>query len=175
MIDSLSSDSSISEKIFLNSSIDKILRKYAYIDLEVDLKEEIHRIGSASLILEQDFKVIESTQTSLESLRDQGLHICGHNFRRFDYKYLITRFPTLDPWVIIDTLELSIIAFPLERSLHFYTTVLSCQKISDIEIAGLEFDQLYRLPNVRLRVVKLKLGDEMIELIELGASQFGTE
>ncbi|ELS31938.1 NERD domain protein [Pseudanabaena biceps PCC 7429] len=100
MIDSLPSDSSIPEKIFLNSSIDKILRKYAYIDLEVDLKEEIHRIGSASLILEQDFKVIESAQTSLESLREQGLHICGHNFRRFDYKYLITRFPTLDPWEI---------------------------------------------------------------------------
>ncbi|MFN7354231.1 MAG: DEAD/DEAH box helicase, partial [Pseudanabaena sp.] len=116
MIDSLPSDSSIPEKIFLSSSIDKILRKYAYIDLEVDLKEEIHRIGSASLILEQDFKVIESAQTSLESLRDKGFHICGHNFRRFDYKYLITRFPTLDPWVIIDTLELSIIAFPLERS-----------------------------------------------------------
>jgi len=116
MIDILPSDSSIPEKIFLSSSIDKILRKYAYIDLEVDLKEEIHRIGSASLILEQDFKVIESAQTSLESLREQGLHICGHNFRRFDYKYLITRFPTLDPWVIIDTLELSIIAFPLERS-----------------------------------------------------------
>ncbi len=116
MIDSLPSDSSIPEKIFLSSSIDKILRKYAYIDLEVDLKEEIHRIGSATLILEQDFKVIESAQTSLESLRDKGFHICGHNFRRFDYKYLITRFPTLDPWVIIDTLELSIIAFPLERS-----------------------------------------------------------
>ena len=116
MIDILPSDSSIPEKIFLNSSIDKILRKYAYIDLEVDLKEEIHRIGSATLILEQDFKVIESAQTSLESLRDKGFHICGHNFRRFDYKYLITRFPTLNPWVIIDTLELSIIAFPLERS-----------------------------------------------------------
>ncbi len=91
-------------------------RKYAYIDLEVDLKEEIHRIGSASLILDQDFKIVESAQASLESLRDLGLYICGHNFRRFDYKYLITRFPTLDPWLIIDTLELSIIAFPLARS-----------------------------------------------------------
>jgi len=115
-INSLPSDSSIQKKIFVNSSIDKILRKYAYIDLEVDLKEEIHRIGSASLILEQDFKIVESAQASLESLRDLGLHICGHNFRRFDYKYLITRFPTLDPWSIIDTLELSIIAFPLARS-----------------------------------------------------------
>ena len=115
-INSLPSDSSIQKKIFVNSSIDKILRKYAYIDLEVDLKEEIHRIGSASLILDQDFKIVESAQASLESLRDLGLHICGHNFRRFDYKYLITRFPTLDPWSIIDTLELSIIAFPLARS-----------------------------------------------------------
>ena len=51
----------------------------------------------------------------------------------------------------------------MEQSLNFYTTVLSCQKISDREVG---FDQLYGLSEVRLRVVKLQLGDETIELTE---------
>ncbi len=92
-----------------------ILSNYAYIDLEVD-QEEIYRIGLVCLPLELDTKIIETAQESLESLYKQGLQICGHNFRRFDYKYLISSFPTLRPWLIIDTLELSILSFPLERS-----------------------------------------------------------
>ena len=54
----------------------------------------------------------------------------------------------------------------MERSLDFYTTVLSCKKISDREVVGIEFDRLYGLSNVRLRVAKLQLGDEIIELTE---------
>jgi catechol 2,3-dioxygenase-like lactoylglutathione lyase family enzyme len=67
---------------------------------------------------------------------------------------------------IIAVASVGIIVSEMERSLHFYTTVLACQKISDIAVAGFEFDRLYGLANVRLRVVKLKLGDEIIELIE---------
>ena len=54
----------------------------------------------------------------------------------------------------------------MERSLNFYTTVLCCQKISDHEITGIELDRLYQLSNVRLRVAKLQLGDEVLELTE---------
>lgn len=54
----------------------------------------------------------------------------------------------------------------MDRAISFYTTVLSCQKISDHEVAGVAFDRLYGLPNVRLRVVQLQLGKETIELIE---------
>jgi catechol 2,3-dioxygenase-like lactoylglutathione lyase family enzyme len=54
----------------------------------------------------------------------------------------------------------------MERSLTFYTTVLSCKKISDIVLTGVEFDRLYGLSNVRVRVAKLQLGSETIELTE---------
>lgn len=54
----------------------------------------------------------------------------------------------------------------MERSLHFYTTVLDCKVISDREIAGIEFDRLYGLSDVRLRTVRLGLGGEAIELTE---------
>jgi catechol 2,3-dioxygenase-like lactoylglutathione lyase family enzyme len=67
---------------------------------------------------------------------------------------------------IIAVASVGIIVSEMERSLHFHTTVLACQKISDIAVAGVGFDRLYGLANVRLRLVKLKLGDEVIELTE---------
>jgi catechol 2,3-dioxygenase-like lactoylglutathione lyase family enzyme len=59
----------------------------------------------------------------------------------------------------------------MERSLFFYTTVLHCEKISDQEFTGTEWDRLYGLSNVRLRVVRLRLGDEIIELTEFLTSK----
>jgi catechol 2,3-dioxygenase-like lactoylglutathione lyase family enzyme len=54
----------------------------------------------------------------------------------------------------------------MERSIHFYTTILRCQKISDNQVSGVEVDRLYGLSDVHLRVVKLRLGDESLELTE---------
>ena len=93
-----------------------ILTNYTYIDLEVDQEEKIYRFGLVSRDLELDTKVIETAQESLELFHKRCLPICGHNFRRFDYRYLIESFPNLNHWLMIDTLELSILAVPLERS-----------------------------------------------------------
>ncbi|MFZ9738658.1 MAG: RecQ family ATP-dependent DNA helicase, partial [Prochlorotrichaceae cyanobacterium] len=41
---------------------------------------------------------------------------CGHNFRRFDYPYFLRSFPEFNSGLVIDTLELSILSFPLLRS-----------------------------------------------------------
>lgn len=87
-----------------------------YIDLEVNQEETIHRIGLVSTLLEIDSAEIEAQREELELLHQSGLTICGHNFRRFDYKYLLERFPDFKPWLTIDTLELSVIALPLEHS-----------------------------------------------------------
>jgi catechol 2,3-dioxygenase-like lactoylglutathione lyase family enzyme len=54
----------------------------------------------------------------------------------------------------------------MDRSIYFYTTLLDCQKISDLQISGIKFDLLYGLDDVNLRVVKLQLGDESFELTE---------
>ena len=54
----------------------------------------------------------------------------------------------------------------MDRSVDFYTNVLSFQKVSDVEVLGTEYEQLQGLFGVRLRVVKLKLGNESIELTE---------
>ena len=54
----------------------------------------------------------------------------------------------------------------MDRSIDFYTRVLTFEKISDSELAGEEVEQLYGIFGARIRVVRLKLGDEQIELTE---------
>lgn len=54
----------------------------------------------------------------------------------------------------------------MDKSIKFYTEVLSFQKVSDIEVLGNEYDRLQGIFGVRLRVVKLQLGDEFLELTE---------
>jgi catechol 2,3-dioxygenase-like lactoylglutathione lyase family enzyme len=54
----------------------------------------------------------------------------------------------------------------MDRAVDFYSNVLSFKKISDVEVLGTEYEQLQGLFGVRLRVVKLQLGSELIELTE---------
>lgn len=54
----------------------------------------------------------------------------------------------------------------MERSLAFYTTVLSCKPVSDIELTGDAYEHLQGVFGLRLRVVRLQLGDESIVLSE---------
>ena len=64
----------------------------------------------------RDFPQENLTQAyeNLTRFKNSGLTVCGHNFRRFDYPYLIQQQPQLSSWHIIDTLELSVLAFPLQ-------------------------------------------------------------
>ena len=54
----------------------------------------------------------------------------------------------------------------MDRSVEFYMRVLAFEKQSDTERSGPEIDELYGIPNARVRAVDLKLGDEAIELIQ---------
>ncbi|MGI0494381.1 VOC family protein [Alkalinema pantanalense CENA528] len=54
----------------------------------------------------------------------------------------------------------------MDRSVEFYVKVLSFKKISDVEVWGPEYEQLQGIFGVRLRVVKLQLGQEFLELTE---------
>jgi catechol 2,3-dioxygenase-like lactoylglutathione lyase family enzyme len=54
----------------------------------------------------------------------------------------------------------------MERSLEFYTQVLNFEKVSDVEVAGVEYERLQGVFGLRMRVVRLRLGDEFIELTE---------
>jgi catechol 2,3-dioxygenase-like lactoylglutathione lyase family enzyme len=54
----------------------------------------------------------------------------------------------------------------MDRSLDFYESVLSFEKVSDVELAGDDYERLEGVFGLRIRVVRLRLGDEEIELTE---------
>jgi catechol 2,3-dioxygenase-like lactoylglutathione lyase family enzyme len=59
----------------------------------------------------------------------------------------------------------------LDRSVDFFTKVLTFEKVSETEIAGDEFERLEGVFGARARIARLKLGDESIELTEYLAPQ----
>jgi catechol 2,3-dioxygenase-like lactoylglutathione lyase family enzyme len=54
----------------------------------------------------------------------------------------------------------------MNRSVEFYTHVLDFKKVSDIEVTGEQYEKLYGVFGVRLRIAQLTLGSETIELTE---------
>jgi catechol 2,3-dioxygenase-like lactoylglutathione lyase family enzyme len=53
-----------------------------------------------------------------------------------------------------------------ERASRFYAKVLGFETVSDVEVAGRAYEDLQGLFGVRMRVVRMRLGDEAIELTE---------
>ncbi len=54
----------------------------------------------------------------------------------------------------------------MDRSIDFYTRVLTFEKISDTEVAGDDVEHLFGVFGSRVRIVTLKLGRESIELLQ---------
>lgn len=54
----------------------------------------------------------------------------------------------------------------MNRALDFYSSVLSFEKVSDTEVAGDEYEHLEGVFGARARLVRMKLGDEFIQLTE---------
>jgi catechol 2,3-dioxygenase-like lactoylglutathione lyase family enzyme len=54
----------------------------------------------------------------------------------------------------------------MDRSIEFYSKILSFEKVSDVEVAGEDYEHLQGVFGLRMRVVRMRLGDEFIELTE---------
>jgi catechol 2,3-dioxygenase-like lactoylglutathione lyase family enzyme len=54
----------------------------------------------------------------------------------------------------------------MDRSVKFYSEVLGFRKISDAELYGAEYEQLQGIFGLRMRIVRMQLGDEFIELTD---------
>ncbi|MEH2437491.1 MAG: VOC family protein [Nostoc sp.] len=52
------------------------------------------------------------------------------------------------------------------RSLDFYTQALLFELVSDITVEGQDYSDLEGVPGAKIRIVTLRLGDELIELME---------
>jgi catechol 2,3-dioxygenase-like lactoylglutathione lyase family enzyme len=53
-----------------------------------------------------------------------------------------------------------------DRSSAFYAMVLGFEKVSDVEVAGPEYERLEGVFGARARIVRMRLGGEEIELVE---------
>jgi catechol 2,3-dioxygenase-like lactoylglutathione lyase family enzyme len=54
----------------------------------------------------------------------------------------------------------------MDRSVDFFTHVLDFEKVADREVSGSDYEHLEGVFGLRMRVVRMKLGDEAIELTE---------
>ena len=68
------------------------------------------------------------------------------------------------PVVAVDVVGMTVA--DMDRSVEFYSKVLSFEKVSDVEVWGDEYEHLQGVFGLRMRVVRMRLGDEAIELTE---------
>ena len=54
----------------------------------------------------------------------------------------------------------------VERSVAFYSEVLGFEKVSDVEAWGADYERIQGVFGLRMRVVRMRLGEESIELTE---------
>ncbi len=54
----------------------------------------------------------------------------------------------------------------MDRAVAFYSDALSFEKVSDVEVDGEEYERLWGIFGVRARVVRMRLGGQVLELIQ---------
>src|SRR5256885_10997953 len=64
----------------------------------------------------------------------------------------------------VDTVNMTV--GEIDRAVDFYSKVLTFEKVSDTEVAGETYEHLQGVFGLRMRVVRMRLGDEYIELAE---------
>jgi catechol 2,3-dioxygenase-like lactoylglutathione lyase family enzyme len=68
--------------------------------------------------------------------------------------------------VVVAVESIGMTVSDMDRSVAFYSDVLAFKPISDVEVDGPEYDQLWGIFGVRARVVRMQLGKQQLELIE---------
>ncbi len=68
---------------------------------------------------------------------------------------------------LVDSVDaIGITVSDMDRAVDFYSKVLTFEKVSDAEVAGDNYEHLEGVFGLRIRVVRMRLGDEFIELTE---------
>lgn len=80
--------------------------------------------------------------------------------------FLLVGRPVIFAQLVTGVDSVGITVSDMDRAVDFYANVLSFVKVSDAEWAGDEFEHLEGLFGARARVVRMKLGDESIQLTE---------
>jgi catechol 2,3-dioxygenase-like lactoylglutathione lyase family enzyme len=62
--------------------------------------------------------------------------------------------------------EIGMVVSDMDRSVDFYSQVLTFEKMSDVEVYGTDYEHLEGLFGTRMRVVRMRLGEDTLELTE---------
>ncbi|MEO7275793.1 MAG: VOC family protein, partial [Vicinamibacterales bacterium] len=65
----------------------------------------------------------------------------------------------------------SMVVGDMDRSVDFFSTVLTFEKVLDVEVAGEAYERLEGLFGIRMRVVRMRLGDEHLDLTQFIAPE----
>src|SRR5512133_806331 len=71
-----------------------------------------------------------------------------------------------DPRLVRAVDSIGLTVSDLDRSVEFYSKVLDFEKVSETEVDGAAHEHLSGVFGLRVRIARMKLGDESIELAE---------
>jgi len=74
--------------------------------------------------------------------------------------------PAQTPALVDGVDSIGITVSDMDRTVDFYSRILTFEKVSDTEVSGDDVEHLEGVFGTRMRVVRMKLGDEFIELTE---------
>lgn len=84
----------------------------------------------------------------------------------FLFSFLTTHYSLLTIAQVTQVEAIGITVSDMDRAVKFYSDALNFQKISDKEFYGSDFEKLEGLFGLHMRIVRMKLGDETIELTD---------
>lgn len=70
------------------------------------------------------------------------------------------------PTLVTSVDSIGLTVSDLDRSVEFYSRVLSFEKVSESEVDGSDYEHLEGVFGLRMRIARMRLGDEFIELTE---------
>jgi catechol 2,3-dioxygenase-like lactoylglutathione lyase family enzyme len=75
-----------------------------------------------------------------------------------------TRAADTTPVTAVDSVAVTV--SDMDRAVDFYTRVLTFAKVADREVAGEQYEHLFGVFGLRVRAVRLRLGEEQLELLQ---------
>lgn len=67
--------------------------------------------------------------------------------------------------------SVSMVVSDMDRSVSFFSDVLTFEKVSDIEVTGSDYERLQGVFGLRLRIVRMRLGEELLDLMQFVAPE----
>ena len=75
--------------------------------------------------------------------------------------------PSISAQTLVSGVDaISMTVSDMDRAVNFYSKVLTFEKTSDTEVASQQYEQLAGVFGLRVRIVRMRLGDEFLELHE---------